>query len=215
VPQRDRGLYDEELEAITQVAGKLAHDFNNLLMAILGAAELAVCEIPDDSPAQEDLGTIIEAAKEARDLTTQLLTFAQHPTSNEASARADSVNAEASGAETIMVVDDKATVRRIARRILAKHGYTVIEARDGAEALHLVARATRPIDLVVSDVMMPMMGGRELAARLAQVHPECAILLVSGYAGSEALADGIAFLQKPFTAEALVATVRATLDARG
>ena len=122
----------------------------------------------------------------------------------------------ATGTETVLVVEDDASVRRLAVLGLRSNGYTVLEASDAVEALELAATAAS-IDLLVSDVVMPGMRGPELAARLREMRPTTRLLLVSGHAdSSEAFRDdsgqAIALLPKPFTPERLARKVREVLD---
>jgi len=128
-------------------------------------------------------------------------------------------NALPRGTETVLVVEDEDAVRLIVRRVLRDQGYEILEARDGNEALRLCAQKGDAIDLVLSDVIMPGMGGRELSRALAASRPGLPILFMSGYnddgelAGSGAdLGSGI--LAKPFTAETLATQVREALDRR-
>jgi PAS domain S-box-containing protein len=118
----------------------------------------------------------------------------------------------------ILVVDDDASVRRTARRILEREGYEVREARDGITALETLARGPE-IDLLLSDVVMPEMRGDQLAARVGEVEPGAAVILMSGYAEEEVI-EGIrsrevAFLGKPFTADDLRELVARVLGAAG
>ena len=137
--------------------------------------------------------------------------------------RAMRLRAEATperGSETVLLAEDEATVRRLMRRILDENGYTVLEARDGAEALALARQHAGPIDLLVTDVVMPEMGGGELTERLKALHPEARVLYVSGYADEATephgvLGGGSSFLAKPFSFEALARKVREVLDAPG
>ncbi|MEW6719341.1 MAG: PAS domain S-box protein [Thermodesulfobacteriota bacterium] len=122
------------------------------------------------------------------------------------------------GNETILLVEDEDVVRLPAREILRTCGYTVIEARNGKEALVLSGAHQGRIHLVVTDVVMPKMDGLELANKLQSGRPDSRILFMSGYTDSEIGRidnpnTGIAFLQKPFTAEALTLKVREILDA--
>ena len=120
------------------------------------------------------------------------------------------------GTETVLVVEDDPSVRRLAIIGLRSHGYRVLEARNAAEALEIVA--TEPLlDMLVSDVVMPGMRGSELAGRLRQVRPGAKVLLMSGHTDTmEAFYDmdgePIQLLQKPFTPDRLVRKVREILD---
>jgi len=121
------------------------------------------------------------------------------------------------GTETILLVEDDETLRLLARRILQSRGYTVLDARDGEEALAICRRPETRIDLVATDAVMPKMNGRVLAERLATVRPGLRVLFMSGYTDDDMLRRGImdprmAFLQKPFTPEALAKKVREVLD---
>ena len=125
----------------------------------------------------------------------------------------------AAASETILLVEDDAAVRGVSRRILMQHGYTVLEASNGAEALRLCAETARPIDLIVSDMVMPEMNGPELARQIRERHPGTALLFMSGYTRDAALRQsflepGTAFIEKPFTPLALARRVREVLDAR-
>ena len=122
------------------------------------------------------------------------------------------------GRETILVVEDEETVRRLARRALELEGYVVHEAEDGQAALELLGDATERIDLVICDVVMPQMSGRELADRLARVQPGIPVLYMSGYTGHDVTHRGlippdVPFIQKPFTPDGLGERVRELLDA--
>jgi two-component system cell cycle sensor histidine kinase/response regulator CckA len=116
-------------------------------------------------------------------------------------------------AGTILLVEDEAPVRAIARRILARDGYTVIEASNGREALRCAERHAGEIDMVVTDMVMPEMGGRAFAEAFSVLHPSTPVLFVSGYPDDDilrrgALAPGMAFLEKPFTPHGLLEAVR-------
>jgi CheY-like chemotaxis protein len=123
------------------------------------------------------------------------------------------------GTETILVVEDEDVVRALACRGLREQGYTVLEARHGREALDRMAGHGHPIDLVISDVVMPELGGRELGSHLATLQPDLPILYMSGYTGDDViqrglLEPGMPFQQKPFTPEGLARKVREMLDGR-
>ena len=119
--------------------------------------------------------------------------------------------------ETILLVEDEDVVRDLAREVLEGRGYSVVAARHAGEALLIAERHPGPIHLLLTDVVMPHMGGRELAERVAPLRPGIRVLYVSGYTDDEVLRHGVmedevAFLQKPFTAEALLERVRGLLD---
>jgi PAS domain S-box-containing protein len=122
------------------------------------------------------------------------------------------------GHETVLLVEDEDGVRMLARLVLQTNGYTVLEARNGRDALTVAERHAGPIHLLVSDVVMPQMSGREVADRLRAVRPGLRVLYISGYADDAivhhgVLEPGLAFLQKPFSPAVLVRKVREVLDA--
>lgn len=121
------------------------------------------------------------------------------------------------GAETVLLVEDAAAVRAVARLVLDRLGYTVLEAPNGEAALHLATKHRGPIHLLLTDVIMPELGGRQLAERLTALRPELRVLYVSGYTDDAVvrhgvLQPGIAYLPKPFTPEVLARKVRELLD---
>jgi CheY-like chemotaxis protein len=131
--------------------------------------------------------------------------------------RAPQANLER-GTETILLVEDEAQVRAIVARMLAAQGYTVMQAANGEAALELLASATAPIDLLLTDLIMPRMGGRELAERVRALRPQLKVLFTSGYTEdaivqNRLLDHDIVLLHKPFTRASLAAKVRETLDA--
>jgi PAS domain S-box-containing protein len=122
------------------------------------------------------------------------------------------------GTETVLLVEDEAAVRALVRTVLREKGYSILEASRGEDALHLSEYYRGHIDLLLTDVVMPQMSGFELARRLSSPRPHMKVLYMSGYADnafwSDSMLDsGMAFLQKPFTSEALAAKVREVLDA--
>jgi len=121
------------------------------------------------------------------------------------------------GNETVLLVEDEDAVRSLARHVLRSCGYTVLEADDGQRAVQLVEDHRGPIDLVVCDVVMPYLGGRQLVERLSALRPALKVLFVSGYTDDAVVRHGVlasdyAFLQKPFTPTTLAQKVREVLD---
>ena len=124
---------------------------------------------------------------------------------------------EPTGKETILLVDDEKSLRKLGKRVLSAAGYRVIEASDGAMALRVAAEEVGEIDLILTDVEMPTLGGRGMVDELHELSPGIRVLFMSGYTDNEILRRGIRtseteFLQKPFTAEALCAAVRTVLS---
>jgi CheY-like chemotaxis protein len=135
-----------------------------------------------------------------------------------AMAEPDSTQGGAAGTETVLVVEDEAMVRAMVVRSLREEGYGVLEADSGAEALSLLDRTRAAVRLVITDVAMAEIGGRELGLRLAKRQPGLPVLYMSGYPLDEVVRRGLLeenqpFLQKPFAPIALLESVRALLDA--
>ncbi|MEZ4452291.1 MAG: response regulator [Nannocystaceae bacterium] len=131
-----------------------------------------------------------------------------------------STDAPPTGSGTILVIEDDAPVRRWVTALLERGGYRVIAVDRGAAAIEAAARLSAPLDLVLTDVVMPGLGGRETVDALRERHPEVAALFMSGYTADAVLRRGVeasrvAFLQKPFTTAALLRKVREVLDDRG
>jgi PAS domain S-box-containing protein len=130
---------------------------------------------------------------------------------------AEPAGAAERGSETVLLVEDNDGVRAMARQALMASGYAVIEARQGEEALALAEGRLDAIGVVLTDVVMPVMGGRELASRLRAIRPDIKIIFTSGYTDDEVVAQHVletaaAFIQKPFVPAALGRTVREVLD---
>ena len=121
------------------------------------------------------------------------------------------------GSETVLLVEDEAIVRTLTKQILEMNGYRVIDAANGEEALRLFRQYDGDIDLMITDIVMPLMSGRELADSVAQLCPEMQILFISGYTDEAVLRHGVLsadvpFLEKPFTPDILARKVREVLD---
>jgi two-component system, cell cycle sensor histidine kinase and response regulator CckA len=122
------------------------------------------------------------------------------------------------GSETILLVEDEEAVRELASMILSAKGYLVLPAQSSQEAEHFSAKHDGEIHLLLTDIMMPGVSGRELARRITARHPRTKVLYMSGYtdnvlAQGGVLEDGVSFLQKPFSPAALAQKVRDVLDA--
>ncbi|TLY54232.1 MAG: response regulator [Gemmatimonadetes bacterium] len=162
-------------------------------------------------------GGYIWVYSEPRRGTTVKVYLPRVPGASEAPAPAPPARAARGGNETVLLVEDAAPVRALARRSLEACGYRVLDASDGPSALELSARHAAGIDLLVTDVVMPGMSGRELAERLAPQRPEMKVLYTSGYTDDAmvrqgVLNAGVAFLQKPFVPDMLARKVREVLD---
>jgi two-component system cell cycle sensor histidine kinase/response regulator CckA len=121
------------------------------------------------------------------------------------------------GTETILLAEDEEVVRKLARKVLESYGYQILEAASGGSALLICERHQEPIQLLITDVIMPEMSGRELAERLSSLRPEMKVLYMSGYTDNAiihhgVLDEGTDFIQKPFVPNALAQKVREVLD---
>jgi two-component system cell cycle sensor histidine kinase/response regulator CckA len=120
------------------------------------------------------------------------------------------------GSETVLLVEDEQSVRQLVRETLESKGYKVLEADDGEAALQIVSSYSGKIDMLITDVVMPGMSGRELSARLCELYPQTKVLYLSGYTEDAIVHEGVldsgtAFLQKPFTLQTLSRKVREVL----
>jgi two-component system, cell cycle sensor histidine kinase and response regulator CckA len=130
----------------------------------------------------------------------------------------DDQAASLQGTETILLVEDAEGVRALLQDVLTMYGHQVLVARDGEEGIRLANDHIGLIDLIITDIVMPRMGGRELVERVVTARPAVRALYLSGYTDEAVMRHGVleagaAFLQKPFTARQLMTKVRQILDA--
>jgi PAS domain S-box-containing protein len=211
-------------EAVARFAGGVAHDFNNVLGAILAYAS-HLRDGGSDQERREALDEIIEAARRGYELTRELSALAQaddldaRPPRDPAipSPRPPPVEpASPTTPRTLLLVDDENAVRRAMTAILERRGYVVIPAASGEEALSTILRDDVHIDLLLTDVVMPGMGGRELVERARARRPDLRVAFASGFTDDEVLRREFAradlmLLQKPFSASELTAFVNQAL----
>jgi CheY-like chemotaxis protein len=228
-----------ELKTFAGLAGRSAHELNNLLTVIRMNAELLEPDLAKNGISVQEIEDIVGAAVRAEVLTRQLLVSSRRslpqPTGLDRTTAADLAVVESAspeppnapsvrplqrgkvtGRETILLVEDEKTLRKLQKRILTDAGYRVLEASDGAKALRIAADEVGEIDLVLTDVEMPTLGGRGMVDELNELSPGIRVLFMSGYTDNEILRRGIGtaekqFLQKPFTAETLKTAVQTAL----
>jgi DNA-binding NtrC family response regulator len=121
------------------------------------------------------------------------------------------------GTETILVVEDEEEVLKLAGRILSRHGYRILKTSSANEALEIFRERKEPIHLILTDVVMPQMSGRELTDRCREIRQDFKVLYMSGYTDNAithhgVLEEGMNYLQKPFTVDGLARKVREVLD---
>jgi CheY-like chemotaxis protein len=222
----------QALEEANKTAGYVAHELNNLLTVIQINTEFLLESTSENPESVEELDEIQRASKRASILARQLLASSRlepfdpklaesalgkkrrrTPTSKQRAVGADK---QPRTSETILLVEDEAAVRTLTKKILAQKGYRVLEASDGAIALRVAAGHIGEIDLILTDVAMPNLGGRGMVEELRELSPGVRVLFMSGYPKEEIFPDketakNTPYLQKPFTIETLFSEVRAAL----
>ena len=202
-------------------AAQLAHEFNNLLTGILGHVEMLHSESALSPAARQELEQIRRATDRATELTRRLLALdcaqRRRPSPRISDPTGTWIPTEHVGDETILVVEDDDDVRQLVCRVLAQQGYKVLDAHDAETATALADRHPGVIHLLLADVVLPRLSGRELAARLSIHRPATKVLYVSGSSDEavtrhRVLEPGIKFLEKPFSLDRLLRTVRQVLD---
>jgi CheY-like chemotaxis protein len=237
-PEDSLATAKQDLKSFAELASRAAHELNNMLTVVRMNAELLQPELVRCGAPEQELLDIIASAERAEGLTRQLLVSSRRAfpqptgldgikTSEEFLAmsqieasgpRAKSAHSkeEIIGGQTILLVEDEKALRTLTRRILNEAGYRVLEAADGAKALRIAADEVGEIDLVLTDVEMPTLGGRGMVAELNELSPGIKVLFMSGYTDNEILRRGLTasethFLQKPFTAGGLRQAVQTAL----
>jgi CheY-like chemotaxis protein len=207
----------------------IAHDLNNLLTTILGNAEMVESAQELDESVYECVAEIRRAAESATDLIAKLRstggsigsTMVHAPAEVPSLPRGDTgkmlppVEGEK---KIILVVEDDDSVRRMICKLLKRHGYRVLESIDVKDALRIASRTnTSNIHLLLTDVIMPVMNGMDLAERITSEHPETKVLFISGHTDEtvthlESLREGENFLKKPFLPMELTRMIRRVLS---
>jgi len=220
------------LEEANKTASFVAHELNNLLTVIQINTEFLLESMSGRPESAEELDEIQRASKRASILARHLLASSRlepfDPSVAEAAlgrkrnrtptgkSRAVGTDKPPRTAESILLVEDEAAVRSLAKKVLIQKGYRVLEASDGAIALRIAAGHVGEIDLVLTDVAMPNLGGRGMVEELKELSPGMRVLFMSGYPKEEVFPDmetakNTPYLQKPFTSETLFSEVRAAL----
>lgn len=179
----------------------------SILTSVLSSVSIAKSELPSDSPAHADLDAIVASLAEL---------IRRASARNTTPALPQSAGA-VGGTETVLVVEDNETILTLITNALARLGYDVLSAGDGPTALEHFSTKPDHIDILVTDVMMPRMSGRELATRLTALRPTMKVLFASGYTQDVTSRHGVFepdvnFIQKPYTPHGLAARIRKLLD---
>jgi CheY-like chemotaxis protein len=227
----DLAVRTHDLEEANKTASFVAHELNNLLTVIQINTEFLLETAGDNPASAQELAEIQRASRRASILGRQLLAssrlepfdanLAEAALKKKLAATtrksaAPALEKTTRGTETILLVEDEAAVRTLAKKVLSHKGYRVFEAADGAIALRVAAAHVGEIDLVLTDVAMPNLGGRGMVEELRELSPGIRILFMSGYPREEIFpekgsASRIPYLQKPFTSEMLFSEVRSAL----
>jgi PAS domain S-box-containing protein len=213
----ERARRRQNREAETPVASGVAYEFNNLLTIIIARSDLVLGRLPSDDEIRRNVNLIQRSAQRAAELLQPLLTGDEAAPATPAAEASRSEADALRGSETILLVDDEDAIRRLLTETLSMGGYTVLEARHGADALDVCARYDGPIHVMVTDVVMPQMSGQELVQRVRPVRPDMKVVYVSGYTDIPITQRGViegdsAFLPKPFMPHALTRKIREVLD---
>jgi CheY-like chemotaxis protein len=222
LPQRNDADAPPHAAPVARPNG-LTHDINNMLGVIIGHVGMALKDVRESDPLRPDLVAIQNAAERAADLIRELRNAnagmaapaAVAPVSPPA-ARVERAAAPASEAGTVLLVEDEPAILTLVTHVLRGQGYTVLRSNSANEALATAQAHPGPIDLLLTDVMMPEMNGRDLSRALRSTHPGLRTVFMSGFTADLLPAHGsldgdAAYLQKPFSIDALTATVQKAL----
>ncbi len=208
----------QKIEAVGLLAGRVAHDFSNILTTIIGYSDMIMMESDLKGSVRRRIQEIKDSSLRAAALIQQLLAFDRKPDAMQLGEReSGGVDRACTGCESILLVEDDETLGRLIISVMEKYGYKIFWAVDGPEALGIRENENNAVDLLITDVIMPGMGGKELADRLQARYPDLKVLYTSGYADDVIvhrgiLEEGIAFLQKPFSPRSLALKTREVLD---
>ena len=217
------------LEEATKTAGSVGHELNNLLTVININTEFLLATAGGDPTSEEELREIQRAAHRASILARRLLASSRlepfdpelvkslkRRTPPHGTVKGKAAAGRERVTETVLLVEDEAGLRGLVARVLTQRGYRVLEAADGAIALRLAAGHVGDINLVLTDIDMPNLGGRGMVEELKELSPDLNVLFMSGHPKAQvfpepALANQMPYLQKPFTGETLCDEVRSAL----
>ena len=218
-----------------QMATKSAHTINNLVTPITAYSKMARQNLPEDSPLVANMLEIEEAGNRIAQLATEIQQFVPEVPLielTEPSADQSAVGPKAEedvidnnvfidqNSTVALVVDDEPIVRRVTTSILTAEGYIVLEASNGVEAVETAKRFSNvPIRLLVTDVLMPMMGAKDLVAIMGEIHPETLVVYTSGYTAESLVSHGVmddaaVFIPKPLSTEGLLEKIEEAVVAR-
>ena len=232
----------EHLAAVDQLTSGLAHEFNNIMTVIRGHASLLKDNPNLDKDSTKSLAHITNSVERMAELVRQMLAFSRQqatqpqrlemgeilgraavlPVNDQAPQRpaeAASLPGAHGGKETVLVAEDEWVLRELVREILTAHGYRVLEAADGVEALNVWDEHRENVDVLLTDIAMPRgLSGRDLAEKLRQDDPGLPVIFSSGFSHemsgrSEDTVQGATYLSKPYLPAELAQAVRRALDA--
>jgi CheY-like chemotaxis protein len=216
--QMEKALYQSRKnQAMSALTSGIAHDFKNVLTVVISQLELALAspELPESF--RENLDGARTSARRGAELVNKLQGFSRQTKSTLSTDLPDMLEPVVAGKERILVVDDEDLVRKVVRAVLAYRGYRITEATSAEEALQKYFDAPQQYDLILMDLYMPEMSGRDALLRIRRWNPSARAIMLSATLPEHEMAPelkGIRCLQKPFENKELVRLVRETLDVR-